>query len=332
MKPDLSVIIPYHNEGLQFITDTINSVKNTIDVSYEIIVVDDCSKQALGSISGNWQDMDMENVTILRHDENLGVGQAFDTGVAQAKSDNLFLMGSDVRFIPNQWASKMIKEINDHPKAFTCSTCVGMNMESEQGMDLNMRIKRSRRNGATILIFHHHITHPKKPSNFRNILECQWLPVYKGEDKSSFEVPSILGAAYGVKKEWYDYCDGWKLHRSWGTLEPMISLKSWLFGGSCRTAPDIYSGHIFKRAGTHGTPNHHLIYNKLLVATLLFNDYDAKRLIDFLGSTPQVEQGKRMFKENRKAIMKKRKEYEKKITYDIRDYVKRFSIDFRDNS
>jgi glycosyltransferase involved in cell wall biosynthesis len=326
-KPELSVIIPYHNEGLDFISTTVKSIQDTIDVSYEIIVVDDCSDQPLGSISGRWEDL--PGVKILRHNQPKGVGQAFDTGVKQAKADNLFLMGSDIRFIPNNWASKMIKEADDHPKAFTCTTCVGLNAESEEGMDINIRKNRSRRNGARILIFHDKKSHPKKPDNFRNILECQWLPVYKGESKESFEIPAILGAAYIVKKEWYNYVDGWWGHRSWGTLEPMISLKSWFMGGSCRTAPDVMTGHIFKRHGTHGTLSHHLMYNKLLVATLLFDEHNSSRLIAFLGHNPQVDKGRRMFKKYEKQILAKRKEYEKKIVVDPVEWCETWNHDFR---
>ena len=181
MTPEISIVIPYHNENSSFIIETINSIRDTIDVrDYELIIIDDNSKTVLEPIEG---------VTVLRHDVHKGVGAAFDTGVAVAKSDNLFLMGSDIRFIPNKWASLMIKEINDHPKAFTCSTCIGIN---EGNMDVAERAKRSRRNGARILFFHDHITHPKKDEKFKSILECQWLPVYKGESMDSFEVPAIL--------------------------------------------------------------------------------------------------------------------------------------------
>ena len=115
---NLSIIIPYHEEGLDFITITINQIKETIDVEpYEIIVVDDNSEIPLENIDG---------VTIVRHSENLGVGAAFDTGVKYAQSENLFLMGSDIRFIKNKWASQIVKEIEDYPKSFTCTSCVAL--------------------------------------------------------------------------------------------------------------------------------------------------------------------------------------------------------------
>ena len=315
-RPELSVIFPRHNENQSFIEKTVNGIKSTIDVdSYEIIIVDDGSKVPLE---------DIEDVLIFQCPEERGVGSAFDVGVGIAQSDNLFLMGSDIRFLPNGWASKMIAEIDLFPEAIVCSTCIGLN---ENDMDMERRRGISRRNAATILMFHDKKSHPKKPPNFRNIIEAQWLPVHNGS-QMSFEVPCILGAAYGVKRSWYNYMDGWWGHRSWGTLEPYISLKSWVFGGSCRTAPAVETGHIFKPHGPHGTKHHHLLYNKMLVATLLFPDDDAERLIGFFPNTATVKLAKEMFLEN-KDIPLKAKEYKEKIVYDIADYCNKFNIDLR---
>jgi glycosyltransferase involved in cell wall biosynthesis len=312
----LSIIIPYHDEGIEFITTTINSIKETIDVEpYEIIIVDDFSDEPLQEIEG---------VTVLRHTENLGVGAAFDTGSKIAKSDNLFIMGSDIRFVKNQWASKIIEEIEKYPTAFICTSCIAL---LEKNLNIEERRLVNVGNGATILMFHDHKNNPKKPENFRGIIEAQWLKRLNNRDIDSFEIPCILGAAYGVKKSWYEYVDGWALHKKWGTLEPYISLKSWLFGGSCRIAPRIETAHIFKLVGTHGTPQAKLIYNKLMVATLLFDDY--KRLIHFLGTNNDVEKGKELYRENLEQIMKKREEYKNKIVYNYMDFFEKFNIDYR---
>lgn len=313
---DLSIIIPYHDEGTEFINTTINSIKNSIDIeNYEIIVVDDFSNNPLQPI---------DNIIILRHNQNLGVGAAFDTGVKIAKSDNIFLMGSDIRFIPNKWASQIIKEIELYPKSFTCTSCVALSSEK---LDINERRLINVVNGATILIFHDQKSNPKKDELFRSIIEAQWLKHLRNRDIDSFEIPCILGAAYGVKKEWYNYVDGWSLHKKWGTLEPYISLKSWLFGGSCRTAPRIEIGHIFKTHGTHGTPQEILFYNKMMIATLLFDDY--QRIINFLGTNVPVEKARKIYFDNIDLIMQKKKEYKEKTVYNYLDLFEKFNIDYR---
>jgi glycosyltransferase involved in cell wall biosynthesis len=313
---NLSIIIPYHDEGLDFITTTINSINETIDVANtEIIVVDDFSDIPLVPI---------ENVRILRHNENLGVGAAFDTGVKESKSENIFLMGSDIRFVRNNWASKIIQEIELYPKSFTCTSCVALSAEK-----LNIEERRLVNvvNGATILMFHDKQSNPRQTDTFRGIIEAQWLPHLKNRDVDSYEIPCILGAAYGVKKQWYNYVDGWSGHKKWGTLEPYISLKSWLFGGTCRTAPRIETGHIFKTVGTHGTPQEKLLYNKMLVATMLLEDYE--RIISFMGTNPTVERARIMYNENLDFILKKREEYKSKIIYNQQEFFDRFKIDYR---
>jgi glycosyltransferase involved in cell wall biosynthesis len=313
---NLSIIIPYHEEGVEFISTTINSIQETIDIeNYEIIVVDDFSLEPLQKI---------DNVIILRHNENLGVGAAFDTGVKKAKSKNLFLMGSDIRFDKNEWASKIIKEIEYYPSAFTCTSCVALNAEK---MDIKERRNVNVVDGATILMFHDKKSNPKQPETFRGIIEAKWLPHIKNRDIDSYEIPCILGAAYGVKKSWYEYVDGWALHKKWGTLEPYISFKSWFFGGSCRVAPRIETGHIFKQHGTHNTSQDKLLYNKMMVATLFFEDY--QRLIDFLGTNTTVERSRKMYQNDLDIIMKKREEYKNKITYNYLDYFQKWNIDYR---
>lgn len=316
---ELSVIIPYHNEGREFILETINSVKDTIDVSdYEIIVVDDCSDEPLEEI---------ENIRIFRHNINKGVGAAFDTGALMANSKNLFIMGSDIRFLKNKWASQMIKEINEHPKSFTCTSCVAI---SKQNMNIEERRLVNVVNGATILMFHDKKSDPNKSENFKSIIEARWLPRLKNRDIDSVEIPCILGAAYGVSKSWYNYVDGWAGHKTWGSLEPYISLKTWLFGGSCRIATRIETAHIFKTQGTHNVPQHVLFYNKMMIATLLLDDYD--RFIDFLGDHRTIKKAKEIYNDNIDFIMKKKEEYKDKIVYKPEDFFKKFKIDYRNET
>jgi len=233
-------------------------------------------------------------------------------------------MGADIRFAKNNWSSMLLDEIKKHPEAFTCTTCVGLN---DADLDFERRRLVSWYNGATIIIFHDHKSNPKKSETFRGILEAKWIPKLANRDVDSFTVPCILGAAYGVKKSWYQYCDGFAGHRMWGTLEPYISLKSWIFGGSCRVAPRIETGHIFKARGTHGTKQHFLLYNKMLVSMLLFPDYE--RLIDFLGGNSIAKKARQMCAENMRFIVNKRAEYAKKTVLPVKDFLMSNQIDYR---
>jgi glycosyltransferase involved in cell wall biosynthesis len=261
---DLSIIIAYHNEGFPFIKETVDQINRTIDVSdYEIIIIDDFSDEPLRAVPG---------AIVIRHESNNGVGAAFDTGVQVAKSENIIIMGSDIRFIPNQWASKMLEEIKNFPQALTCTSCVVLTDE-ETNIQKQIDAKQYR-GGATLDVITDKKIYPDKPNNWRSILDARWFFYLPITEEESYEVPCLLGALYGVNKQWYQYIDGWNKHKKWSTLEPFISIKSWMFGGSCRVAPHIKTGHIFKKknAHPHKTGGNIITYNKTVLALLMCPD------------------------------------------------------------
>jgi glycosyltransferase involved in cell wall biosynthesis len=323
----LSIIIAYHNEGRDFVLQTLESIKSTIDISdYEIMVVDDASEIPLEDIDG---------VRILRHIINKGVGAAFDTGVLFAKSKNLFLMGCDIRFTSNNWASKMLTEIENNPKSLICTSVVPL---QKNYPDITFEVakqylKYDLYRGAFIKYF-------MSEGEKKDILEASWmprefLPLRRSDyiaPTKSYEVPCILGAAYGVSKKWYKYIDGFWGHKFWGTLEPYISLKSYLFGGNCLVAPQIETAHIFNEPGESGGHGDefkytlHKQYNRMLVAWLLFPVKDREQLINWLPDSVAVSNAKQMIKDNMKAIYKKQNEYIEKIMVPMSEIVKKSNI------
>jgi glycosyltransferase involved in cell wall biosynthesis len=328
---DLSIIFPTHNEGAEFVHETIKSIDSTCDVDFEIIIIDDYSDVP---ITGDGI------VKVIRQPKNMGVGAAFDTGVKHALSNNIFLMGCDIRFIANNWASRMFDEINKHPQSLICTSTVHLSAGSPE-LTFEMSRQNFVYNGATILMAY--------GKEDWNILRAEWLPresrmLKKGielatknlapynvhpSDTECYEIPCILGAAYGVKKDWYNYIDGFWGHRKWGSLEPYISLKSWLFGGNCLTAPHIETGHIFNDTqGRHGTGFEYLAYNSMLVAWLLFDEDDRTWLIRHLRNHEWVDEAKHLIELYKPEILETRNEYLGKMKMSIREFVTKFNIPF----
>ena len=72
----LSIYVPCFNEENNIIS-TLNRIKETVQhISYEMIVVDDCSTDS--SVS----EIDPQMCKILCHTENKGKGAAMKTGIA----------------------------------------------------------------------------------------------------------------------------------------------------------------------------------------------------------------------------------------------------------
>src|SRR5258708_7936778 len=89
-KMDLSVVIPVYNErgGLPWVIQGLKSVLKA--GSYEIIVVDDGSKD--GGIEEVIKD---KKVTVIRHPYNKGYGAALKTGIRQAKGTWVLIIDGD---------------------------------------------------------------------------------------------------------------------------------------------------------------------------------------------------------------------------------------------
>jgi glycosyltransferase involved in cell wall biosynthesis len=314
----LSIVITYHEEGFGFLMECLTQLRESIDVqNYEIIIVDDMSAVPLPKIEGT---------TIIRNSTNIGVGRSFDVGIEAASYDNIIFMACDMRFIANNWVSKLVTEIEVHPKAITCTCCVGINKDN---MNFLERRLVQRCYGATILMYNDKEATAKSRA-LKNIIEAKWQLLDKTSIDRSYELPCILGACYGVKKSWYKYIDGFWGHIKWGTLEPYISLKSWLFGGSCRIAPHIETAHIFKLTGTHSITQDNLFYNKMLVSSLLLES--DQKFITHLGTNTTIAKSAETYNQNKTAILAKRAEYRDKKVLSESAFCKKFKIDMRNDN
>jgi glycosyltransferase involved in cell wall biosynthesis len=329
---DLSIVIAYHNEGTDFIMELVSSIQSTIDVNnYEIIIVDD------GSITPLLPFCSCENIKIINHRTNKGVGAAFDTGVARSFSENIILLGSDIRFYTNNWASELLKRINENQKSLICTSCVGLN---EKNMDFSKRRLTSKHHGATLLLFNDKNTNPSPSvsSTFKSILDAKWQ--LKDKTKTIYEIPVILGAAYGVKKSWYEYIDGFWGHKKWGSLEPYISLKSWMFGGNCIIDTTIEIAHIFKLkenektkintpalkdCNFHEIKQEEIFHNKFLIIELLFDDTMISKIYNYIGNNNIILKAKQLLLLNL-FIKEKRIDYRNKIVFSLKEFCNKFKI------
>jgi glycosyltransferase involved in cell wall biosynthesis len=280
----LTIIIAEHNEGSQLL-DTLNSLYETSDRDlYDVIVVSDGSTV---------EAKDTGAETRIHLERREGVGAAFDVGMEKVKTPYAIIMGSDIRFIENRYIEKMLGYLRqpENHKSVICTANVGINANR---MDFD---KGYRRYGAMILFFLKAQDLPPKGSrmarlkgdaaveSYRNIIEAKWMPCKDGE--GLYELPCVLGAFYGVYTPWYKYIRGFRGHRYWGSLEPLISLKSWFAGGDCKCASDIEVAHIFKQQSSHVTATHDLLYNKMVISRIVFDEDVGGKFIDFLKGRPE---------------------------------------------
>ncbi|MCD7864667.1 MAG: glycosyltransferase family 2 protein [Clostridiales bacterium] len=107
---DVSIIIVNYNTP-EMVIDCINSIQTqTKEISYEIIVVDNGSRDDSLVI---FKDKLSDIATVINVGENLGFGKANNLGAKYARGDYLFLLNSDTLLV-NDAISLLLQFLTDH--------------------------------------------------------------------------------------------------------------------------------------------------------------------------------------------------------------------------
>lgn len=99
-----SIIIPTYN-GLQLLSNCIESIREHSDVPYEIIVVDN------GSRDGTQEYCRKERLILISLPENQGFPVACNKGLAVAAGEQLLVLNNDCKVTPN-WLSQLLTALN----------------------------------------------------------------------------------------------------------------------------------------------------------------------------------------------------------------------------
>lgn len=117
MSKKVSIIIPVYNKE-DYIERCVCSVMNQTYRHLEVILIDDCSPDdsmaiARRAIAESENSEDLEFV-FLRHEENLGLSEARNTGIRAASGAYLFFLDSDDALTPS-CISLMMEQVRMHP-------------------------------------------------------------------------------------------------------------------------------------------------------------------------------------------------------------------------
>ena len=106
----ISILIPVYNEA-GTIAETVRRIHAAeYPLPYEIVMVDD------GSTDESWsvlQSLAGENVTVLRHESNLGKGMALRTALEKARGDVVIVQDADLEYFPEDIANVVSPIINN---------------------------------------------------------------------------------------------------------------------------------------------------------------------------------------------------------------------------
>ena len=109
-KPKVSVIVPTYNRA-HFIKKAINTVLEQTYQDFEIIVVDDGSKDETEDVVKSIKD---DRIRFIKHDKNRGSSVARNTGIKNAKGEYIAFLDSDVTWLKEK-LEKQIKILESSP-------------------------------------------------------------------------------------------------------------------------------------------------------------------------------------------------------------------------
>lgn len=237
-------------QDTETLKDTLKSLQSTVNSStLDFIVVDD----------GNTvkeQELKEFNVRLLSNPQRMGVGYSLDRGVRESQTEIVFVLGNDIRF-QGRWLPRFLQVTKDNPKSIIATTTAGLNQNQ-----LKMENSKSRYHAAHTL-FEVTEKNNKRVLPFRRYLEGKWNKQF--ETPGVHQVGCLMGAFYSLHKSFYEQVSPWYMHRTWGSLEPAISIAYYLHGGNCLVDTESVTGHIFKSASSN-KPVRDLIFNKLMIA------------------------------------------------------------------
>ena len=268
MKPELTVIIPFLNEGVE-IRNTVKSIRDTAGNDVNILLINDASEDGYDYKAV----ADEYNTSYYHNEERKGVAGSRDFGVSLTETPYFILIDGHMRFYHNNWWIEVVKHLKEDDRAIYSCQCITLGQNGEKLHD--------KRGYGTYIDFLGILPY--------EILNAPWISCDVSPNDPIIEIPCVMGASYAVSKRYWMYIQGLAGLRSYGLDEQYMSLKTWLEGGRCALLKNIEIGHIFRTQQPYLALNADSIYNKLLIAETILPNHIGRRVHEKIKSVAKSE-------------------------------------------
>jgi GT2 family glycosyltransferase len=243
--PEISIVIPVHNEGPR-LCQTLAAIRETTDVSFETIVVNDASTDS-GCEFLRAPPSPSEKVVLVQMGRRNGVARSRNLGAERACAPVLVFM--DAHCAPRAgWLEKLLAEL-DQPNAGIVAPQIS-SLETPSVSTFGLRLCGK---------------------NFN----VEWLP-RRGDQP--YPVPLVGGGCMVMRKEFFESVGRFDTMRSFGVEDIEFCLRCWLFGYSVTMVPQAQVAHLFKK-NPFPVGWHDHLYNVLRTAVLHFDGGQLQKIL-----------------------------------------------------
>ncbi len=247
-SPQVSVIIASHNEGDNLVDMVRCIVDDPCGTELEVVVVDDGSTDGSGLRAASLTSA--KRPVRLVQDKALGVARARNMGARCARGELLVFMDGHC-YGTRGWLPKVLEALEDPCVGLAGPACANLNLDDG-----------SRGLGATW---------------FDASLDMRWLGPLGG---TPYAVPLLPGFCHAMRRRDFETVGGYDNGMSqWGGEDLELALRVWLLGFELVVQPAALVYHLFRERIPYRVDPAQVLYNKLRLAFVHFNDDRFARVI-----------------------------------------------------
>lgn len=233
---------------------TLEALRDSTDVSYEVIVVNDASSDSCCDFLRS-DPFRFANTLLVDLEERHGVALSRAVGAGRAGAPVLVFM--DAHCFPRRgWLEKLLAEIDKPGAGIVAPQISSAGNPGATTFGLTLRDRE---------------------------LSVEWLPRRGGEP---YHVPMAGGGCMVMTKEFYQTMGGFDAMRSFGLEDVELCIRTWLSGYTVTMVPGAEVAHCFKQKPFPVSWHDHL-YNRLRTAVLHFDGAQLERILACARTRPQ---------------------------------------------
>lgn len=264
----LSIIIPFKNEGSQLIK-TIKSFRKYSNTDlFDIICIND--------VSDDYYDYDeilqFDNVKLINNTERVGCAGNRDYGTKISETEFVFFCDAHMRIFEDIF-TPLIKKLEFYKRTLICLQSKVIKIDNNGNTQIN--IEKAITLGVKVNL-------NTEDVNFGNY---DWLiqnpNLIYPED---IQIPCVMGACYGISREYYLYLHGLNGLSQWGCDEQFLSAKVYREGGRVILLKNLEIAHFYAKVKNYSNTDWMVLYNKILYCYLICGEREFEKYWDFLSN------------------------------------------------